>query len=117
VLWFGDELRRSSIWELQEEFHSMSETLLEPGERARTQLRAAIAEVTLNVSSLSHESNATNQAAQASVLTSAWQKLVPLIEPEAEPARRTCPHCHRRIRVQATRCLYCLEKSVASGGQ
>jgi RNA polymerase subunit RPABC4/transcription elongation factor Spt4 len=94
----------------------MSETLLEPGERARNQLRAAIAEVAVHASSLALECDATNQAAQASALSSAWQKLLPLIEPEAEPARRACPHCQRRIRVQATRCLYCLEKSQASGG-
>lgn len=96
---------------IQEEFHSMPETLLDPGERTRNQLRAAIAEVSLQVSSLALQTDVAKHEAQASGLSSAWQHLVPLIEPEAEPERRACPHCRRRIMLQATRCVHCLEKS------
>ena len=86
--------------------------LLEPSERARVKLRAAIAEVGQQLSELSTQASGGNCATVAGTLARSWQTLVPLIEPEAEPERRPCPHCQRRIMRAATRCMYCLEKSV-----
>lgn len=93
----------------------MTETLLEPSERERNKLRAAIADVALRISSFSLQSSAAGEpeSTRADALSSAWSQLLPLIQPQAEPARRACPHCQRRIIVQATRCLYCLKKSFA----
>jgi len=77
-----------------------NEAFVAPDERDRNLLRAAIADFTLHL------------APYDSVeLASSWQRLVSLIQPEPEPLRRPCPHCQGRIMQQATRCLYCLQKS------
>jgi hypothetical protein len=89
----------------------MNEPLLEPAEQARLKPRAAIAEVELQVSSALVQSKPENPGPSPGALLDSWRKLVPLITPEPEPARRECPHCRRRIMKLATRCMYCLEKS------
>ncbi|HTA90835.1 MAG TPA: hypothetical protein VK745_14690 [Polyangiaceae bacterium] len=89
----------------------MNDSLLEPAERVRVNLRTAIAAVDLQVSELSAQALGGTYATTADTLASSWQKLVPLIAPEPEPERRACPHCQRRIMRAATRCMYCLEKS------
>ena len=83
----------------------------EHGEHERNKLRGAIAEVTLRVSGLSAKGEPGSAAERVETLEKSWQLLMPLIQPEAEPTRRECPHCHRRMRQVATRCLYCLGKS------
>jgi hypothetical protein len=90
----------------------MDETLSERGERERTRLRAAIAEVSLQVSSFS-----AGAPIRPSALASSWSELLPLIEPEPELARRPCPHCQRRIMLHATRCMYCLKTSAGPGAK
>jgi hypothetical protein len=89
----------------------MNDSLLEPSERVRVNLRAAIAEVELQVSELSTQAMGGTCATAAGTLAGSWHKLVPLIAPEPEPERRSCPHCQRRIMLMATRCMYCLKKS------
>jgi hypothetical protein len=90
----------------------MNDSLLEPSERVRVKLRAAIAEVGLQVSDLSTQASGGSCATVAGTLASSWQLLLPLIEPEPEPERRPCPHCQKRIMRAATRCMYCLQKSL-----
>ncbi len=85
-------------------------------EHERNRLRGAIAEVTLRVSGLSAQGEAESVADRVASLQKSWLQLVPLIQPEAEPTRRECPHCHQRIRSAATRCLYCLAKSAPPDG-
>jgi len=85
----------------------------ERGEHERNKLRGAIAEVTLRVTFLSAKGEPQSAAERVETLETSWQALLPLIQPEAEPTRRACPHCHARMRAVATRCLYCLGKSVA----
>jgi len=89
----------------------MNDSLLEPNERARLQLRTAIAELELQVTELTSQAVGGTCAAVAGTLAGSWQKLMPLIAPEPEPVRRSCPHCQRRIMLAATRCMYCLQKS------
>lgn len=89
----------------------------EPGERERNALRGAIAEMTLRVADLSAPAevvangDVTNVARRLERLETSWLALMTLIQPEPEPTRRECPHCHRRMRRVATRCLYCLARS------
>jgi hypothetical protein len=90
----------------------MNDSVLEPAELVRAKLRAAIADVTVQMSELSARASGGDCANVAGTMATAWQTLVPLIQPEPEPERRACPHCQRRIIVAATRCKYCMEKSV-----
>ena len=83
----------------------------ERGEQQRNQLRGAIAEMTLRMLSLSAKDEAQSIATRVQMLETCWQALMPLIQIEAEPTRRECPHCHARMRAVATRCLHCLAKS------
>jgi hypothetical protein len=89
----------------------------EHDERGRNALRGAIAEMTLRVTELSTPSaliakdEAANVARRLERLETSWLALMSLIQPEPEPTRRECPHCHRRMRQIATRCLYCLGRS------
>jgi len=83
----------------------------ERGEHERNKLRGAISEVTLRVSELSAKGESDSAVQRVETLERAWQSLIELIQPEAEPTRRECPHCHQRMRQVATRCLYCLAKS------
>lgn len=83
----------------------------EQGESQRNKLRHAIAEISVQVSRLSTAVEGQSDAQRFDTLASSWGRLVPLIQPDAEPERRECPHCHGRIMLQATRCVYCLEKS------
>lgn len=83
----------------------------ERGEHERNKLRGAIAEMSLRVSDLSVKGETESPARRLETLESSWQTLMLLIQPEAEPTRRECPHCQRRMRQVATRCLYCLGKS------
>ena len=94
----------------------MNDSLLEPNERARVLLRAAIAELELHVAQLTSQAVGGTCAAVAGTVAGSWQKLVPLIAPEPEPVRRSCPHCQRRIMLAATRCMYCLQKSSPAAG-
>jgi hypothetical protein len=95
----------------------MNDALLEPAERDRLKLRSAIADVALQMSTLSIQAEGLDHQGQTGILASSWSRLVPLIEPEPEPERRGCPHCQRRIMLHATRCMYCLEKSVPPGAE
>ena len=83
----------------------------ERGEHERNQLRGAIAEMTLRVTGLSAKGEPESAAHRVETLEASWQTLMTLIQPEPEPTRRECPHCQRRMRQVATRCLYCLGKS------
>ena len=83
----------------------------EHGEHERNKLRGAIAEMTLRVTSLSAKGETESVGSQVEALQTSWQALMLLIQPEPEPTRRLCPHCHARMRQVATRCLYCLSKS------
>jgi|SRR6478609_2700934 len=83
----------------------------ERGEHERNKLRGAIAEMTLRMSNLSATGEADSVATRVEMLETSWQALMPLIQIDAEPTRRDCPHCHARMRAVASRCLYCLGKS------
>ena len=84
----------------------------ERGEHDRNKLRGAIAEVALRVTDLSAKDGTESVARRVGLLETSWQALMPLIQLEPEPTRRECPHCRCRMRQVATRCLYCLGKSV-----
>jgi len=77
---------------------------------AREKLRAVIAELTLRLSDLALVGAGDATAARVQ-LSATWQKLLPLIEPEAEMPRRACPHCKGSIALLATRCLHCWKTS------
>jgi hypothetical protein len=77
---------------------------------AREKLRAAIAELTLRLSDLALVGRGDATTVHANLSTS-WQKLLPLIEPEVEVPRRLCPHCKGSIVSLATRCLHCWKTS------
>lgn len=83
----------------------------ERGELERNKLRGAIAEMTLRVTSLSALGETASVAQGVETLATSWQALMALIQPEPEPTRRDCPHCHHRMRQVATRCVHCLAKS------
>jgi hypothetical protein len=87
----------------------------ERGAHERNKLRGAIAEMTLRVTGLSVKGEAEGDALRVERLETSWQSLMALIQPEPEPTRRQCPHCHGHMRENATRCLYCLCKSVPPG--
>jgi hypothetical protein len=84
----------------------------ERGEHDRNKLRGAIAEVALRVTDLSAKDEHESVARRVGLLEASWQALMPLIQLEPEPTRRECPHCHCRMRQAASRCLYCLGKSL-----
>lgn len=84
----------------------------EHGSHERNKLRGAIAEMTLRVVGLSEKSQTETGAERVENLERSWQTLMALIQPEPEPTRRQCPHCHGQMRENATRCVYCLRKSV-----
>ena len=90
----------------------MNDSSLEPSERLRATLRAAIAEMELRVAELLAQPGGTSSIDRVGKVGSSWRKLVPLIAPEPEPERRSCPHCQKRIALAATRCMYCLKKSI-----
>ena len=83
----------------------------EHGVHERNKLRGAIAEMTLRVAGLSEKGEAETGAQRVEKLETSWQALMTLIQPEAEPTRRQCPHCRGQMRENATRCVYCLSKS------
>ncbi|HEX2674249.1 MAG TPA: hypothetical protein VHM25_25405 [Polyangiaceae bacterium] len=84
----------------------------EHGSHERNKLRGAIAEMTLRVAGLSDKGEAETGAERVESLERSWQALISLIQPEPEPTRRQCPHCRGQMRENATRCVYCLCKSV-----
>ena len=87
----------------------------ERGAHERNKLRGAIAEMTLRVTGLSANGETEGDTQRVQNLETSWQALMTLIQPEPEPTRRQCPHCLGHMRENATRCLYCLCKSVPPG--
>lgn len=83
----------------------------EQGAPERNKLRGAIAEMELRVRELSAQAEPASDTLRVELLRASWQALAALIQLEPEPTRRQCPHCHGRIRQNATRCLYCFGRS------
>lgn len=84
----------------------------ERGEHERNKLRGAISEMAVRVTELSAKGESENAPRSVELLEGSWHALMPLIQPEPEPTRRECPHCHGRMRQLATRCVHCLGKSL-----
>jgi|GEM_PF-1515905 len=89
----------------------------ERGAPERNKLRGAIAEMEVRVRGLSAKGETESEALRVELLEASWQALMALIQLEPEPTRRECPHCHGRIRQNATRCLYCFGKSAPTGAE
>jgi len=89
----------------------------EHGVHERNKLRGAIAEMTLRVAGLSEKGQTETSGQRVEKLETSWHALMALIQPEAEPTRRPCPHCHGQMRENATRCLHCLCKSAPPGAE
>ncbi|HYP99000.1 MAG TPA: hypothetical protein VER96_10010 [Polyangiaceae bacterium] len=83
----------------------------ERGTPERNKLRGAIAEMELRVRGLSAKGEPESDMLRVERVEASWQALLALIQLEPEPTRRSCPHCHGRMRQNATRCLYCYGKS------
>lgn len=81
---------------------------------ARSRLRALVARVDAQLVRLesSQPRDASND--QMQLLTQSWQDLVGALALGEEPPLRSCPHCHRQVLRQATRCRYCMRQSAAA---
>jgi len=89
----------------------------ERGTPERNKLRGAIAEMELRVRGLSAKGEPEGDALRVERVEATWKALLALIQLEPEPTRRPCPHCHGRMRQNATRCLYCYGKSEPPGAE
>jgi hypothetical protein len=79
----------------------------------RSKLRAIVADIQGQVSAISTQFPAAQQAAVAARFAVSWAALVELLALGPEPDMRKCPFCDSSIQKAATRCMHCWKESHA----
>jgi hypothetical protein len=83
-------------------------------EPVRSHLRVLVARVGAELVRLETRPSGEPSHGELQPLTESWRELVVALALGEEPALRSCPHCHRQVLCQATRCRYCMRQSAAA---
>ena len=78
---------------------------------ARSRLRVLVARVDAGLVRLGSSQSDQALGGEIRALAESWQDLVGALALGEEPELRSCPHCHRQVLREASRCRYCMRQS------